>query len=597
MAEYKVHFLPDDQTLAVPEGTTLLEAAFRIGIGAVSPCGGKGICGKCRMEVLEGAQTGICLACKTRVSSDMKVKVLQREQEGKILITGTTEQVKLNTGLWVCELEVPTIIPGEADSVWERVRDTIAASPKAKNAGIAAEQLRYSLSVLGKMYRTIKAGDQHIYAVLYNEELLDVSADLPEPMIFAVDIGTTTLAGYLINGKNGEVLVRVSEKNPQSKFGADVISRADYVLEHGGQEMAACVREVISAMLARAAAESGTDGEQTWLTVLAGNTCMHHLFLELSPESLVHAPYSPVIRQSMELPAENYIRNTAPGCKLKFLPNIAGFVGADTIACLIACDFEQEDKMTLLMDIGTNGELVLGNRKRSAACSTAAGPAFEGAKISCGMRGTNGAIEHVTMTDGELQYSVIGDTQPTGICGSGLLDVMAILVEYGFVDLMGMFCEPEQLKQPEAVRNRERIRGSGMERCLVLYEDVQIGNIISVTQKDIGEVQLAKAAMAAGIRILCKCLDIQESQIEQVLIAGAFGNYMDSSSACRIGLIPRGLQDKIKAIGNAAGEGAVLASLDQDRWRSGQRMTEVIEFAELAAEPSFSDIFVEELEF
>lgn len=253
--------------------------------------------------------------------------------------------------------------------------------------------------------------------------------------------------------------------------------------------------------------------------------------------------------------------------------------------------------MTLLMDIGTNNELVLGNRKRSAACSTAAGPAFEGAKISCGMRGTNGAIEHVTMNEGELQYSVIGDTTPMGICGSGLLDIVAILVEYGFVDSMGMFREPEQLKQPEAVRNRAQIRGSGMERCLVLYEDAKTGNIVSITQKDVGEVQLAKAAMAAGIRILCERLNIQEAQIEQVLIAGAFGNYMDSSSACRIGLIPRGLQDKIKAIGNAAGEGAVLASLDQNRWRSGQRMTEFIEFAELAAEPAFSDIFVEELEF
>ena len=590
MAEYRVLFLPGSHTVTVPEGTRLLDAAFQAGAAVESPCGGRGICQKCRMEVLEGEKRGFCLACQTKVTSPMKVRILRQEQEGKILTEGSSKDVQPGNEIRVCWLKVRLILPGESDAVWERVREALA-----KTLAENEENFTVAVPVLGKLYETISQGEQEIYAVLYEQELVDVTLKEPEPMVFAVDIGTTTLAGYLIDAVTGEVMARISEKNPQSRYGADVISRADYVITHGGDEMASCIRQSVSRMAGKAAAEAGVSVGAIYLTVLVGNTCMHHLFLGISPESLVHAPYSPVIRQGLELAAENYLDDVACAGRIKFLPNIAGFVGADTSACLLACDFAKEEQMTLLMDIGTNGELVLGNRYRSTACSTAAGPAFEGARISCGMRGTIGAIDHVDMIDLELTYSVIGDTRPEGICGSGLLDVVAIMYRYGFIDSMGMIKDPENLTAAEAVKNRSRIQGEGMARQFILYEDPE--KTVAITQKDISEVQLAKAAMAAGIRILCEKLDIQVEEINRVLIAGAFGNYMNPASACEIGLLPMALKDKIEAVGNAAGAGAMLAAVSKEKWNSVQSMADTIEFAELAAEPDFSDIFVEELEF
>lgn len=585
-----MQFLPGGQTAAAEKGTTLLQAAFKAGVTVESPCGGKGSCGKCQMEIQIGTVTGKCLACQTKIDSDMEVLTAGMPEE-QILTAKSVQAIQTDTGIRVCHLDIPPIIPGEADSIWERVHSAL------QEVGADSDIAVVDITLLDKLYQTIREGEQQVYAVLYQKEVLDICSQKPRPLIFAVDIGTTTLAGYLMDAETGAELTQVSAKNPQSRFGADVISRADHVLANGGEEMTACIRSAVSDLLAAAADKAKVAVNSIYLTVLVGNTCMHHLFLGISPESLVHAPYSPVIRQGLKLRANEYLKCAPPGGLLKFLPNIAGFVGADTSACLIACNFEQEEKLTLLMDIGTNGELVLGNRHKAAACSTAAGPAFEGAKIKCGMRGTVGAIEHVKMEAGELFLSVIGDTAPTGICGSGLLDIMALMVEHGFVDSLGMLYSQDELVSREAQRNKERLQGSGMERRLVLYQDQDTGKSVYITQKDIGELQLAKAAMAAGIQILCQKLGIRTADIEQVLIAGAFGNYLSPDSACRIGLIPDILRDKIKAIGNAAGAGAVQAALNLERWRTAQKLAAGIEFTELAAEQDFSDIFVGELEF
>lgn len=587
----EVQFEPSCKSVTVPEGTRLLDAAFQTGIAVESPCGGKGSCQKCRMEILEGTPKGICLACQTEVRGPMKVRILHQEEGTKILTDANVHTRKSDTGITVCRLNVCPLVPGDAASVWERVQEALTEQ--------LGDGLSFSIQmeVLGKLYQVLSEQDWEIWAVLYRGKVLDVSGQKPSVSVFAADIGTTTLVGYLMDAETGEVLSRVSRMNPQSRFGADVISRAEYALSHGGEEMASCIRKAVSEMARRAAEEAGRLPEQIYVAALAGNTCMHHLFLGLSPKSLVHAPYSPMIREGMEFSAQRYLDHAAEGAVIKLLPNIAGFVGADTTACLVACGFEREEKMTLLMDIGTNGELVLGNRHRAAACSTAAGPAFEGARISCGMRGADGAIDHAAMKDGELVYTVIGDGVPKGICGSGLLDLTALFVEYGFVDAMGIFRDPERLGTPEAAGNSARICGDGMDRAVVLYRDSDTGQTVQITQKDISEVQLAKAAIAAGIRILCSHLKIHMEEIEQVLIAGAFGNYMDPESACRIGLIPEVLKDKIKAVGNAAGEGAVLTALSQEKWECAQTIAQNIQFAELAAEPDFSDIFVEELEF
>lgn len=589
---YKVQFVPDRHEVMVQEGTKLLDAAFQAGIPVDSPCGGRGDCKKCKMEILEGKAPGMCLACQTMVDSDMVVRILFRQKNERILSAHTEKKVEADSGLKAIRCSIRPIVPGEADSVWERVRQAFQ-----EEVGEDCPELQADLPVLSKLYKTLLKGDYKIYGVLYGSHLLDVSAEKPDPAIFAVDMGTTTLVGYLLDGSTGNILCTVSEMNPQYRYGADVISRAAYVKEHGGAEMAECIRAAVSGMIGSACAQAGILEENVYVAVLAGNTCMHHLFLGLSPESLVRAPYSPVIREPMELCAEGYLKNMAKGGRLKLLPNIAGFVGADTSACLLACGLKKEKNLTLLMDIGTNGEIVLGNKDRAVACSTAAGPAFEGAKIECGMRGANGAIDHVWMEDGKLSYSVIGEGEPQGLCGSGLMDLMAVLVEYGFVDAMGILRDQKALDPEVAQANGWRIQGDGPKRKIVLCSNGKNGLPVYLTQKDIGEIQLAKAAMAAGIKILCMHLGVEIKEIQKVLVAGAFGNYMDPHSACAIGLIPVELENKIIMIGNAAGQGAVMAAKSMKCWEMCHGLASGIEFAELAAEKEFSDLFVEELEF
>lgn len=588
----KVKFLPGAQEVLVKKGTRLLDAAFQAEIPVDAPCGGRGNCKKCQMEIIEGGTPGICLACQTYVERDMLVRICRKQENEKILSEPTGQDIQADSGLKVLSLKIHPIVPGEAESVWERFKQAIQ-----EKTGETCSNLKIDLSVLNKLYPVIIKGNYHIFSVLYENHVLDVSVDCPQVFLFAADIGTTTLVGYLLDGITGTIRSTVSEMNPQYRYGADVITRASYVKEHGDREMAECIRESIGAMIKKAAEQAGVPAEHVYLTVLAGNTCMHHLFLQLSPESLVHAPYSPVIREPMELPQGMYLKHAAQGGIIKFLPNIAGFVGADTSACLLACGFKEEEKLTLLMDIGTNGEIVLGNKRKAVACSTAAGPAFEGAKIKCGMRGANGAIDHVYMKNEKLSYTVLGETTPQGICGSGLLDLMAILVEYGFVDSMGILKQQEELSSKEARNNIWRLCGEGLNRRFILYGDGREESSVYITQKDIGEIQLAKAAMAAGIQILCLRMNVMPKDIEKVLIAGAFGNYMDSRSACKIGLIPAVLEDKIEMIGNAAGEGAMIAAKSRKHWKACQELTAGIQFVELASEEKFSDFFVEELAF
>jgi len=360
-----------------------------------------------------------------------------------------------------------------------------------------------------------------------------------------------------MDGKNGALLAQESCINPQGQFGADVISRIQHVLDKGGDAMSDCVRSAMISLANRAAAKAGVSLEQITASAIAGNTAMHHLLLGINPRPLVTPPYMPNIFQALE-------RN-----KARILPNIAGFVGGDTVGCMVSTRFDRQKDWTLLIDIGTNGEMVLGNRHRRIACSTAAGPAFEGARISCGMRGAEGAVDHVWLENGKIQYHVIGEALPKGLCGSGLLDLVAVLLDTDILDESGYLESKEY----------------------TLCDNV------TLTQKDIREVQLAKAAIRAGIELLAEKMDIQMEEIREVLLAGAFGNYMDPASACRIGMIPPVLLERIRPIGNAAGEGAKLCALSREEFRYSQQLAETTEFLELASLPQFQDRYVDALEF
>jgi len=380
------------------------------------------------------------------------------------------------------------------------------------------------------------------------------------PYVLAFDIGTTTVVAYLMDGRTGTQMATASCRNPQGQFGADVISRIEHALQGGSDELAACIRETMESLTKELCARTGISETEIGAASIVGNTAMHHLLLNIDPKPLVTPPYMPNVFEALELDEP---------CQVRVLPNIAGFVGGDTVGCMVSTRFDQLKELSLLIDIGTNGEMVLGDQNHRIACSTAAGPAFEGAKISCGMRGAEGAVDHVWLEKGQVKYHVIGEVPPLGLCGSGLLDLVAVLLDLEIIDESGRM----------------------EEKQYTLCENV------TLTQKDVREVQLAKAAIRAGIELLAERMETEVSDIQKVCLAGAFGNYLNPASACRIGMIPPVLLDRIQPIGNAAGEGAKLCALNRAEYLYSQQLAKETEFLELASLPQFQDCYVDALEF
>ena len=394
----------------------------------------------------------------------------------------------------------------------------------------------------------------------------DIHPDGRDRYALAFDIGTTTLAAYLLSGETGVQLAQASRLNPQSQYSADVISRIQMALEGGGETLRRCVREALAALTEELAGKAGIAPGDITAAAAVGNTAMHHLLLGIDPGPLTIPPYMPRVSQAMELPAEDLLPIRGV---FRALPNIAGFVGGDTVGCLVATRFDHLEELTLLIDIGTNGEMVLGDRRRRIACSTAAGPALEGAKISCGMRGVAGAVDHVSWRDGEISYHVIGEGEAVGLCGSGLLDLTAALLEAGIIDETG------------------RLEGGAYRLCPG----------VTLTQKDVRELQLAKGAIRAGIELLARTLGAAVAEIRTVYLAGAFGNYMTPAAACRIGMIPPVLEGRVVPIGNAAGEGAKLCAVSRAEFDYSRELAASTEFLELASLPEFQDRFIDALGF
>ena len=412
--------------------------------------------------------------------------------------------------------------------------------------------------------RTFVNRDLCVYTSEINESKIltggtgvQITPDGTDLYALAFDIGTTTVVAYLLDGRTGAVLAQGSCMNPQLPFGADVISRIQYALTEDSEIMSRCIRSAMEQLAREIAEKSEIPLESVTSAAIVGNTAMHHLMLGIDPKPLVTPPYMPAVSEARQYGIA------------RILPNIAGFVGGDTVGCMVSTRFDQAEELTLLIDIGTNGEMVLGNKNRRVACSTAAGPAFEGAKISCGMRGAEGAVDHVTLENGQLQYHVIGNVPPVGLCGSGLLDLVANLLDLGIISESGRM----------------------KEKTYVLCPNV------TLTQKDVREVQLAKAAIRVGIELLAEAMGADVSQIQKVYLAGAFGNYMDPVSACRIGMIPPVLLNRIQPIGNAAGEGAKLCALSRDEFAYSQQLARETEFLELARLPQFQDRYIDALDF
>ncbi len=586
---YKVHFVTEQLTIEVVPGTMILDAEIAAGLEPDAPCGGMGACGKCAVTILspEGGQSKV-LACTTPVTRDLEI-LTAGQSSHRILTEGTGTLQELAPPIRAAVLDVKRATLDSPTSDWHRLSEAAEAA--------LGTPLRADPSLADGLGARLTALQYRPEAIVWQDELLCLRE--PGPLLTAaVDIGTTTVVLYLADAGTGEVLCTRSTLNPQTEFGADVISRANYAMEHGAQRAAAVIRGAVNRLLAEALTEVGAAAESVFSMVIVGNTCMHHLFLGIDPTSLVLSPYVPSLDEPLTLRAADWDIAIHPRGKLFLLPCIAGFVGADTASVMVACEFDRREQLTLAIDIGTNGELVIGDRRRTAACSTAAGPAFEGAKITFGMRGAEGAIDHADIRDGRFTCSVIGGGQPRGICGSGLLDITAALLRAGVLDETGRFADEDDLP-PEAAALAARLRTIDGQRCFVLAEEAgsAADGPIYLSQKDVREVQLAKGAMAAGIQLLLEHLGRRVEDVQEVLIAGAFGNFMSPESACAIGLIPTALRRRIKAVGNAAGSGALLCALNSDNLERAANMVRNTEFLELASNPAFQDRFVEELMF
>ncbi len=415
----------------------------------------------------------------------------------------------------------------------------------------------------------------------------------------ALDIGTTTVVAKLIDMKDGQCRATEAALNPQIRFGDDVVSRIAYA--KGEREFTElhraiieCINQLVDKLCRKAAVATGQIHE----LCAVGNTTMNHIFLKLPVAQLGQAPYQAWSLDAHDVPPEPLGLHMNPDGNVHVVENIAGFVGADTTAVALATDVDSAEEMTLIVDVGTNGEIVLGTKDQLCAASCAAGPALEGARITCGSRAAEGAIEAVVLGDDAIDLDVIGNCPPRSICGSGLIDAVAVMLDLGIVDATGRFAEPSELKDklPSAIFSRI-IQRDGQTAFSLAEAAAGAERQVFLTQRDIRQVQLAKGAIRAGIRLLQQRAGLRDSDIADVLLAGAFGNYIRPLSALRIGLLPAVGVEKIRFVGNAAASGAQMLLISRECRKQAGRLARKIEYVEIAHEPGFQTVFADSMLF
>ena len=574
------------RTLDVAAGQdgNLYELLNRLGFHLDAPCGGGGRCGKCRVTIVNGGQPtdgeidlldpgsirdGIRLACATAVFDGMEVRFEQTDERlAHIVTAGNSVQYDFDPP--VKEVGVELAPPQLSDQTADLER--LCAALGVKTLQPARETLRALPGVL-------RQGGWKVSAVIRGGMLLDLN---PKNLCgVAADVGTTTLATYLLDLRSGAELAVASSLNPQRKFGDDVISRCDYARSGGLDELQKLVAAEINRLVESMCAQARVNREDVFQVTAAGNTVMMHLLAGISPENIAQSPFIPAWTSSFDFQAVELGLELNRSAVVSLLPCVAGYVGADTTAAMLAAGMREDGDTVLLIDIGTNGEIALSASGRLFACSTAAGPAFEGAQISCGMGGVTGAISQVKMDRG-IQYRTIGGAVASGICGSGLLDLIAGFLDVGAIDETGRIAAEGAPPGVEIVDGKlavDKARG------------------IFVTQRDVREVQLAKGAIAAGVEVLLREAGIVASDIRHVYLAGGFGSFMDKRSAGRIGLIPPELVQRTSAIGNGSGAGAKAALLSKAAMAEAERLAQAVRYVELSVRQDFQDAFVDKMMF
>lgn len=595
----RVNLVFNDRPVRVPAGVTLFDAASWNGIAIDSTCGGHGTCKKCRVRIdadppapssldiraytPDELGQGWRLACRTVATADATVHVPPLTTRPKAATVGVGRQVILRPAVQkrYLELDEPTFADQRADL--ERIL-----------AELDDLEPRAELAVLRSLGTTLREADWKVTAVVVDDVLIAVEPGDTTGRRYGIafDLGTTTVVATLLDLNTGTPVAVESMLNSQQPFGADVITRISATMMDPGAlgKLRTLAQETLAGLTAAVCERGGVNPSDVYEVALAGNATMIHLVLGINPEPLGMAPFIMSARLLPEVLAGDLGLDLAERAPAVVFPAFGAYAGGDITAGLLASGMDRDGRVRLFVDIGTNCEIVLGSRDWLLATAAPAGPAFEGAAIRCGMRAADGAIEVVTMTPDGLELKVIGDAEPRGLCGSGLVDAVTGLVETGLLDVSGRFADA-QTARGRAPGLADRLTTVGDERVFLLTGDIYL------SQRDVRELQFAKAAIATGWRILLEEAGLTERDVKQVLLAGSFGSYLSPSSAIRIGLVPRVGTQRIVSAGNVAGEGAKMALLSVRERAAALALLEEVRYVELSDREDFNDRFVEQLSF
>jgi len=610
--EVTVQFQPSGRQVSVPAGTRLSDAAEQAGVQLNLPCGGHGKCGKCRVSVLTGEISdlagderdhlteaelahGVRLACCARALGNCAIYVTPtaRVIGDKTLSEDLVRSVELRPNVRQYHVEVLPPSLEDQRSDFRRLVDDLEP---------LSGPLHGTVSALRGLPTALRKDGHRVCATFVGNRLVDVDPASTPPRCLgaAVDIGTTTVVAYVMDLLTGEQLATAAAHNPQARHGADVISRIEHSTTHtdGLAELQREAADVVNEVIEIALGKFDGRHQHIYEMTVVGNTCMQHLFAGLDPHYLARSPFIPVTSDPIRMSPDDCGVKMHPRGRVCCLPVVAGFVGADTVGVILAADMTSRTDPVLAVDIGTNGEVALWSGEKLLVASCAAGPAFEGVQIQYGMRAAPGAIEGVSFVDGDLCISTIDDRPAVGICGSGIFDAMATLLESGMCDPMGRMLNG-QVPEGMAANLSRRLDGEGPQRKVLLATEGNGAGAenIYITQRDVREIQLAKGAVRAAIEVLLKEAGLTADDLGEILLAGAFGNHINPASAVRIGMLPDVPLDRIRGVGNAAGAGAILALLSIDERGRATEIAHQATHLELSGRLDFQMTFADTMLF
>ncbi len=609
--EYRAVFQPGNRSVFVLAGTPVFEAAARGGLVLNNPCGGNGTCGKCRVRVVEGncppsrscrdklsdseIDHGIRLACQARIEDDCLIEVPEEtlfDSSARILVAAEDQQLTIQPCVRKQYVEMP--LPAAGDNLDDCTRLERALD----------QSLKTPLSVLRRMPELLRQNRFKGTAVLYGHRLLDFETDDTSETAYGIafDLGSTTIVGTLLNLRTGREEAIAAAMNPQISVGGDLVSRILSINDRPEalEEMRLSVSAELNNLIDSLMEQSGVERRNVYELALAGNSAMQQIFCGVSPAALGEIPFSAAFQKGVICRASECGLRTHPEAPLYVFPQIGGFIGGDTVAGVMAALMHTGRRKQILIDIGTNGEIVLAVNGRLLAASTAAGPAFEGARIVQGMRAAPGAIEKVTVNEEDIEYNVIGDTSARGLCGTGLIDGAAELLRLGLIDSTGRLLKPCEAPDSVPAKIRERLIEHADEHVdfrITDKDDTGNGSEVHLYQQDIRELQLATAAIRAGTRMLLKQAEAKIEEIDEIMLAGAFGNFIRRRNARRIGLLPQVDTRKINFIGNAASMGAKIVLLSSELRQLAEKTAARTEHIELSSDPEFQNEFAEAMIF